>query len=146
MSMPFIRIVAAAVLASVCGGQAMAQSTGALEWSWSGSPDVKTGRRLDKLVPLTLTVANVGAGQSAGSIRFGAPKSCTATLQFSGIDADQDFWFRVIDSDGGYCLRLQNNDAVVEIRPGEAGLVRLNVMESDVLWGGTLNKAASPAK
>jgi len=50
--------------------------------------------------PVTLTIAGAGAGEGAGLIRFGAPKSCTATLQFSGIDADQDFWFRVIGTDG----------------------------------------------
>jgi hypothetical protein len=147
MSLPFIRIlVGAAVLASIYGGHTMAQSTAVLEGSWSGSLDVRTPNKLDKLVPLTLTVANVGAGQSAGAIQFGAPKSCTATLQFSGIDADRNFWFRVISSNGGYCLRLQNSDAVMGIRPSEAGSVSLKVMESGIFWGGALDEVPFPTK
>jgi hypothetical protein len=136
---PMHRMLAgAAVLIGVYGGQALAQSTKPIEGTWSGSQDVRTPNKLDKLVPLTLTIAGAGAGEGAGLIRFGAPKSCTATLQFSGIDADQDFWFRVIGSDGGYCLRLQNKDAVIEIKPVVPGSVRLSVTEPGVFWGGIL--------
>jgi hypothetical protein len=147
MSSPFIRIVvAAAMLGSICAGHGMAEPARALEGKWAGSLDVRTPSRIDRLVPVTLAVASVSAGQGAGTIRFGAPKSCSATLQFSGIDADQDFWFRVIGSNGGYCLRLQNADAVVEVRSGDAGSVGLTVIESGALWGGILSEVALPGQ
>ena len=44
----------------------------------------------------------------------------------------------MIGSDGGYCLRLQNNDAVLEIKSVTPGSVRLSVTESGVFWGGIL--------
>jgi hypothetical protein len=142
-SFAFIRIlVGATVLASICAGNAVAQPIRAPEGRWSGSLDVRTPSRLDKLVPVTLTVASVSVGQSAGTIRFGAPKSCSVTLQFSGVDADQDFWYRVIGSNGGYCLRLQNSNAVVEIKSGKGSSVELNIAETGIFWGGVLSEAS----
>jgi hypothetical protein len=141
------RILAgAAILTGALGGLAQAQATQSVGGVWRGSADIATPGNLVRMVPLTLTITQAVIGQKSGSMRFGAPKSCAVTLQFSGLDAEQDSWFRVAASDGGYCLRLQNRDAVVQVRAaGESDAVSITVIESGISWSGLLRATASQA-
>jgi hypothetical protein len=134
------------ILIGAMTGLVEAQATRSIAGNWIGNPDIKTPGNLVRMVPMVLSIVDAGVGQNAGSIRFGAPKSCMVALEFSGVDAEQDSWFRVNRSNGGYCDRLQSLDAVVEVRADAAEAVVIRILESGVLWEGTLRLASSKAQ